>query len=411
MLGSYLRLPRTVHLLCLGTLINRVGTLVIPFLTIYLQERLKLGPQFATGAMGVAGFGAVLGLIAGGQLADRIGRKPVMLLALTGSAVGMLLLSGTTSPVLILLCVWGTQFLGEMYRPASSAMVADVTPALLRPTAYALLHTSVNVGFAVGPMLGGWLAERSFALLFYLNAATATGFALLILLATGETRARPSATSAAAASDAGHRLGADAGAEGDPTIWQALRHVAGDRVFQLFWCGSFLAALVFQQAFSTFPLYLKAQGFGTQEYGRIIATNGLMVVLLQLFMAPQVARLPRGRVLVLSSLLVGAGFTLNSACQTEWHFIGAVIVWTLGEILNAPLMTTITADLAPPALRARYMGLLAMSWSGAAMVGAPLGGIVLASLGGVSLWLICGVLGLLSATAYSSIRRRVAARD
>ena len=92
-LSEYVRLPRAVHVLCVGMLINRAGAFFTIFLTIYLSEELGFGVPFATFAMGVAGLGAMLGAICGGQLADQIGRRPVMLAAVFGSAVMLLVLS------------------------------------------------------------------------------------------------------------------------------------------------------------------------------------------------------------------------------------------------------------------------------------------------------------------------------
>jgi len=410
MLAAYFRLPRTIHLICVGTLVNRAGALVLPFLTIYLTQKLKLDDAFATRTIGVAGLGAVLGLLAGGQLADRIGRKPVMLAALLGSAAGMLLLSAAATPAMIMLLVFLVQFMGEMYRPASAALIADLVPPQERHSAYALLHTSVNLGFAIGPVVGGFLAERNFAAIFYVNASAAVGFAAMILVVVPETLGLTSASRSETSDPPREEQGGRDPASGwrSPTLWQAVRHVGSNRPFQAFWAATFMAAVVYQQFISTLPLYLRDNGYTPQQYGWIVSTNGALIVLVQLFLAPWVGRFPRGRVLVVSALLTGLGFALHGVAANQWHFMLAVVVWTFGEMLQAPLLGPIAADLAPTAMRARYMGLLAMSWSGAAMIGAPLGGELLRGWGGAALWSACGFTGVVSAAMYAGIAHRIA---
>lgn len=411
MLQPYLELPRTVYLLCLGTFINRAGTFLVPFLTLYLHRHLGLPKTFATTAMGVFGLGCVCGALTGGVLADRFGRRPVMLLSFCGAAGLMLTLSTVSSGGLFLALLFVFAVLGDLYRPAVMAMVADVTPPLQRSYAYGLLFMSVNLGFAIGPVVGGALSEYSFKLLFYGDALTTAIYAAIILLLIPETMPAPRAR-AAGAGWAGPAGAAVADADGRVPLAAVVRHIATNYVFLAFCGGMLLLALVFMQSMSTLPIYLESlpKPIPPSQYGIIIAINGWMIVLLQIPATAWAVRQNRGALLVTTALLVALGFGMKGWAQTWSMFALAVAVWTLGEIINHPLSSPIVADLAPVEMRARYMGVFSMCFSGANMIGAPLGGWVLATLGGRWLWTLSAGLALLAGAVFLAIAPRVAAR-
>ncbi len=398
MLQGYLSLPRTVHILCLGTLINRAGSFVILFLTFYLQERLQLGGLFATQAMGVFGLGTLLASLVGGQLADTVGRRTVILLSLVGSAIVLMFFAKLSNSWAILTATLVFAFLVDMYRPAVSAMISDVVEVERRPHAYGLMYIAINVGAGIAPLVGGLLATQAFEYLFWGDAATSIAYAAIIAIFIPETLAR-SGSNAAEANDA--TLPEVAGARA------AFRHIRGDIVFIRFCLGTLFVSFVFMQAMSTFPLYLRELSYGPEVYGRIIALNGLLVVLFQVPMTHLVNRFNRAHVIVLASLVTAIGFGLNGLASTPVVFALIVVVWTAGELMQSPLVPSIVSDLAPPALRARYFGLLSMCFSGGTLVAAPLGGWVLVRFGGGWLWGGCVLVGMCSAALYFSVRDRL----
>ncbi len=415
LMRTYLTLPRTVHVLCLGVLINRAGTLLVPFLTLYLKGRLGLDVETATRVMGAYGAGALLAAVLGGHLADHFGRKRVMMGSLLGGAAVLAVFPRLDTAWEVAGGLFVFALVGEMYRPATQAMIADLVAPARRPQAYALMYVAVNLGFTIAPVLGGLLAAASFRWLCWVDALTATAYAVLLRLAVRETR--PGGMPAGGHPDPGGRIldpQADphAGPSADPRVGTraALRAIAGDGTMLAFCAGIVLVGLSFMQINSTFPLYLAQLGIGAKPYGRILAVNGLMITLLQLPFSALVSRWRRDLVMVASGLVLGLGFYLNIFARTPWQFAAVVVVWTLGEMLNAVFAPTIVSDLAPPALRGRYMGVFTMSFSSAAMFGAPLGGLVLARGGGRALWTAVLLLGLgaaaCSALAGPGIRRR-----
>lgn len=395
---TYLSLPRTVHVLCLGILLNRAGTLLVPFLTLYLKGRLGLDVVTATRIMGAYGAGAMVAAAMGGHLADHLGRRRVMVASLLGGAAVLAVFPRLHTPWQVAAGLFTFAMIGEMYRPATQAMIADIVEPARRPQAFALMYVAVNLGFTIAPLVGGLLAAASFRWLCWVDALTAAGYALLLLAAVRETR--PDA--------AAHGEGA-----ARPGLREALGTIGRDGTMLVFCAGVLLVGLTFMQVASTFPLYLAQLGIGAKSYGRILAVNGLMITLLQLPFSALVSRWRRDLVMIASGAVLGLGFYLNVLARTPWQFAAVVIVWTLGEMLNAVFAPTIVSDLAPPALRGRYMGLFSMCFSCAALFGAPLGGLVLAHAGGRALWTAVLCLGLgaaaCSAVAAPGIRRRALA--
>lgn len=397
MLRNYLDLPRTIHILCLGTLLNRAGTFVMMFITFYLQERMHLGGLFATQAIGVFGLGTLMASIVGGQLADTVGRKTVMLVALLGGASVLMVFGRITDPWMILAALWLFSFLSEMYRPAVQAMISDVVSEEQRPHAYGLMYIAINLGAAIAPLIGGLLATAAFEYLFWGDAATSAGYAIIIAVSVSESlRKQPR--------DAGAKTGLSAAGS-------AYRRVFSDGVYLRFCVGTFLLSCVFMQAMSTLPLFMKGLGFGPDVYGRTIALNGLLVVLLQIPMTHWIRRFPRQRMLMAAATTTGIGFGLSGLADTQLTFALTVVIWTLGELMQSPLVPSVVSDLAPHDLRARYFGLLTMCFSGGNLIAAPIGGWVLTAKGPAWLWGGCVAVGFLSATLYATVQVRSTAES
>lgn len=421
MFKQYLSLSRTVHLLSLGALVNRAGAFLVPFLTLYLRESLDLGVGFASIALGVFGVGALVASLVGGHLADRIGRKTVMLLSLFGGAIILLFFGYLTTPWTILAAIFIFSLFSEMYRPAAFAMVADVTDPAQRTHAFGLMYVAVNLGFAVAAAIGGILAEFSFLWLFWGDAITTGLFGLLILLWIKETL--PAVGSVEASEQEIRRTDVSSQSEStldvatitdhtlananDASFAAAVRHIMKDGVFLVFCGATFVLAVMYTQSICTLPLCLTERGYSARTYGWVIAINGALIVLMQLPVTSIVARYHRGWMIALSAVITGAGFALFGFASLPWHFSAGVVVWTCGEMMGSPLSSAIVSDLAPKRFRARYMGVFTMSFSSSMMIGAPLGGLVLNTLGSGYLWGICGLLGLVSGLAYFVLRQRL----
>src|SRR5438309_6613713 len=175
-------LPRPAWILFLGTFLNKFGAFVIPFLVLYLKRQGYSTAEAAL-AIGAYGIGNLVASGLGGYLADRMGRRKTIALSMFSGAVAMVLLSQARGFYQILGLTALTGLTGELYRPASSALLADLVPAGQRVTAYAAYRLAFNAGWAFGPATAGFLAERGYIWLFIGDAATSALYGVLALIA------------------------------------------------------------------------------------------------------------------------------------------------------------------------------------------------------------------------------------
>jgi predicted MFS family arabinose efflux permease len=259
--------------------------------------------------------------------------------------------------------------------------VADVVPEGCRLGAYAVLRQSANAGFAFGTAAGGFLVTHSAFWLFAGDAITTAGYGLLALLALPHGLRHTS-------------LQAKWGS--------ALARLRSDGRFWALFASQFLCALVFAQFSSSYALEITRRHLHLgslspeQIFGALIGWNGALVMLAELPLTRISQRFNPRRVMCLGYLLVGLGFATNCISSTIAILFLGMTVFTLGEMLAMPMVSTWVAYLAPEAMRGRYMGALTTTWSGANMVG-PMIGFRLFGIHPALLWLTCGGLGAAAA--------------
>lgn len=374
---EYLSLPRLYWTLWIGTLINKAGGFVIPFLALYITAR--GGSEAEAGVvMALYGGGSILAGFTGGVLADRVGRRATILLSLFGGAAAMLGLGLSRTLPMIGAMTFLMGWLAELYRPAVSAAIADIVPAADRPRAYAHLYWVINLGFAIAPTLAGLVASLSYTALFVVDAASMAAYGVLVLIKLPETRPQ-----AAAAPPGEDRQRAPA-----PGLSAVLR----DGVFLGFLALTLGVALVMWQNGTALPLDMRHHGITEATYGWLMAVNGVMIVLVQPWLTRTVAGVPRTIVLAVASLFFGVGMGLYGVVSSVLGYVLAIATWTLGEIASFPSSSAVVADLAPVHLRGRYQGLYSMSWGVASCAGPLVGGALLAHGGGRTLWFGCFAL-------------------
>jgi len=368
-------LPRAFWVLWGATFVDRLGGFVLPFLSIYLTVARGLSVERAGAVAALHGLGSLLsGPIAGG-LADRFGRKPVLVGAMTASAASLLCLAVARDPLWIGIGVAAFGFLSSAARPAQWATLADVVPPADRARAFGLLYWVINLAFAVAPILAGLLWKLGPAALFVGDAATTLLCVGLIVGFVSESRPEGRMPSAST------------------TLLEPLR----DRPFARFVLLTFVGALVFQQAFVALPLDMTAKGIAPGAYGALMAINGVLIVALQPALSTRARSHDPRRVIALGVLLVGCGFGLTALATSPAAFAGCIAVWTVGEILWLPLFPAVVASLSPTDLRASYQGASQLAWGASALLAPILGTFALGHLGSAVLWISCFAGALLSA--------------
>ena len=372
--GTAAGIPRPFWVLFAGTFVNRVGSFVQPFLALYLAGPRELTPSTVGTVVACFGLGSFASQPIGGYLADRVGRRATLVASMIGTAAAfMLFASARTLPTIAVASVLAGLVI-DAYRPAVAAMVADLVPPEHRPRAFALLYWAINLGVAIAGVAGGFLATRSYWLLFVLDAATCVVFAVLIVRFVPETHTRQARSN-------GHGYGV------------ALR----DRLLLGLIVSIFLGSLVYMQSLVTLPLAVRADGHGPEIFGLIYAVNPLTVIFLQPIVLWLIDRLPAVPLLAGSSVVMGLGFWLTAAADTLPIFGLTVFVWTLGEIGFNAVGPALIADIAPPELRGRYNGLVGVAFGAAAFLAPLLGTRVFDQLGETTLWTSCMVLCVISA--------------
>jgi len=371
-------LPRETRVLFLGAFVNRLGTFVLPFITLYLTRRGYSAPQAGLG-LAAYGVGAIGAQGVGGLLADRVGRRHTIALSMIGGAAFTLSLIWVSGLAAIVLDVVLLGFAAELYRPASSALIADLVAPDARVAAFSAYRLSLNVGWAVGLALGGVLAEHSFDWLFIGDAISSLLFAAVALawLPHGTRTTRHEERSR------GH---AKAGAS-----------ILADRGFLFMLAAVFLTAAVYMQNASTFALFVTQNlHYSTSTYGYLQAMNGVLVVLFELPISSWTQHRNRTHMVALGAALVGGGFAVLAFANALPGLLLMVVIWTLGEIVESPATSAFVADRAPEHARGRYQGALGMMYASAAVAG-PLIGTSVYHVSPSALWLGCGAVGLVAA--------------
>jgi MFS family permease len=384
LLADLRSLPRSFWVLFAGTFINRFGSFVWPFLTIYLTRR---GYSLTAASLAVSAFGggALLGGVVGGWLADRFGRRNTIVLGTFGAAsCVMLLYTANSLPAIIAVSVLIGMFAGS-YHPAAGALLVDIVPPEQRVRAFAALRLAGNAGFACGTAAGGVLVNYSLFWLFAGDSLSTICYGVIALLwlphgLRGQTERAP---------------------------WSAaLKSLAGNRSFHALWIAAFGSACIAMQFASTYSLHIIQRGLSLDLaglhlgpetiYGLLISWNGVLIVLAELPLTSWTLRLDARRVMALGYFLEGLGFALNGVAHSISVLWIGMTIFTIGEMISAPTASAFVARLAPEQLRGRYMGALALAWNAAGIAG-PLLGFRLFALSPNALWFSCAGVGALAA--------------
>ncbi|MGV9215985.1 MFS transporter [Micromonospora sp. RB23] len=377
-------LPGAFWYLWAGLLINRAGAFAMLFLSLYLTDARGASAAVAGAVVGAYGAGGAVGVLFGGVLADRWGRRSTLLAAHLATATLMVALAFSRPLLLIAAFAALVGVAHSMPGPALVAAIVDVVPTDRRSRAFNLEFWALNLGMAVASLLAGLVAEASFTALFLIDAGATLTAAAVIGWKVPETLRRAAPTS--------HPT---AGRPRRPGLLTVLR----DRIFLVFVGLTFVLAVLTLQTSTIMPLAMRADGLGPSAYGVVVALGGALIVLGQLFVPRLIDGRRKAVVLAASTALLAVGFGVLAVADELAVYLGAAVVWTVGSMLAAPPNAQINADLAPPDLRARYQSVFYLTFPAAAFVAPMLGGVSLQYLGDRH-WLIVGGLGLLAAVGH-----------
>ncbi len=375
-LSTYRGLSSRVWILALVCLVNRVGSMVITFLSLYVANEMGADVEVVGRVLTAHGAGAVVGVTAGGALVDKLGAKRIMVASLTSNAVGFALISRINDVHWLMAAMFTLAAFGEAVRPANTAALAGAARAEDLGRSFGLMQLAVNLGVSIGAGVGGLLAAVSYTALFYVDAVAALAGALLAAFFVRDAQQTPRA--------------AKTGTEASRPSGMAL--LIGGQVI--------VSALLIQM-FTTAPLYHNTvNGFSERRVGMLVVVNTLIIAFLQV---PVAARLAHKRALrVIATGLIGfaGGYLLLPFTARYSMAVVAMIVLTLGELVIFPALNTHVASTAPPGETGRYMGMTFAAHASGRLLAPLIGTLVYQRLGPIYLWWGCAVVGLLLALAY-----------
>ncbi|MDT0463521.1 MDR family MFS transporter [Streptomyces gibsoniae] len=380
-------LPREFWWLWTSTLVNRLGAFVATFMALYLTLDRGYSASYAGLVASLHGLGGVVSSLGAGVMADRLGRRPTLLIAQSSTALSVALLGFMRDPVAIAAVAFVVGMAANASRPAVQAMMADIVRPEDRLRAFSLNYWAINLGFAVSSMAAGFIAEFSYLAGFLIEAGMTMICAIVVFVKLPESRPAP------VAEETGE----------DVRLGTVLRDGRFMSVVGL----SFLVALVFQQGSVGLPVAMGRAGFTPADYGLAIAVNGVLIVALQIPVTRFIEHRDPRRLLVVSSLLAGYGFGLTAFAGSIGVFALTVCVWTLAEIVNAPTQTGLVVRLSPVRGRGRYQGMYTLSWSVASLIAPLMSGVVIDRFGAAWLWALCAVVGMVAAVGYGALMRRL----
>lgn len=391
--------PPQIWLLFAGTLLSSTGqALVWPFLTIFIREQLDIPLSRITllfTLQAIAGFAATA-LVS--PLMDRFGRKWLMVIGLVASSTVLVMMSqaATYPQWALLLPLYGV--VNTIFRIGSYAMVADMVSAERRAAMYALLRMGDNLGIAVGPALGGFLVAVAYELTYFLAAGIQIALAGFVAAMIAETL--PTVSGEAAALARGH-ASESSGLGYGPLL--------RDRPFLMLWGLYILMQIANSMVFVLLGVYIKENyAISEDRYGLIIGVNALMVVFFQYAVTRASSRRAPLNVIAAGGVFQAMGLGVFAMSRGFAAFLGGMVVFTVGELLLVPTATALAANIAPPQMRARYMGVFSLSFRVGSGIGPVVGGLLNDHIAPAATWYGAMVFCTIAVAGFRLLSRRTA---
>ncbi len=396
--NTYARFPRTFWVVAGTQFIDVIGnTLLMPFFALYVTQKFDVGMTQAGLILATNSAAGMVGSTIGGALADRFGRRGIILFGLVVSALSGLTLGFVDEFYMFYGLAVFVGLLGSTAQPAHQAMVADLLPPEQRAQGFGMMRVITNFAWIIGPMIGGFLAQYDFLYLFLSDAVISIITALLVFRLLPETKPQPKENTE------------------HETFWQTLsgyRHALADMPYLGFILASILMILVYQQMYSSLSVYLRdVHQVDPQYYGLIMASSAVTVVIFQFFVTHVIKRYPPFLMMAAATFFYMIGFTMYGFVATIPLFVLAMVIITIGEMIGMPTSNVLAASFAPEEMRARYMAVFGLTWTVPSMIGPWAAGLVFDYLNPNYVWYISSVLCVVAILAFYYLHRRLGARE
>jgi MFS family permease len=383
----YNEYPRAFWIYNLIVFIDRLGGFMLyPFFALYLTQKFDIGMSTVGILFAIFSISGMVGSALGGALADRMGRKVVIIVSLvlsSLSALGMGL-APTLGIFIAVVAIVGT--LSSIGHPAHEAVVADLLPPEKRAEGYGIIRVIFNLAVIIAPPIAGLLIARSYLTLFIVDAVISLIAATIVIFALPETKPQAHA---------------HAKPESMKQTFAGYGRVFKDTRFVAFIGVTVMMTLVYMNMNSTLGVFMRDQhGMPALSFGSLLSLNAVIVVLFQFWVARKLEKYKPMLMMATGSLLYAIGFAMYGFVPTFALFAIAMIIITIGEMIVSPFQQSMVASFAPEDMRGRYMAVSGLTWSIAFTIGPYFAGLILDSPNPNLLWIICGVIGMMATLGF-----------
>lgn len=389
--NAYGGIPRRIWLLATVLLINRSGAMVIPFLTIYLTSKLGFSLEQAGLVVTFFGLGAIAGAWVGGKLADTIGFAPVQFWSLVLNGLMFIVLGQMSTFTQVIIAIFITGIFAESFRPANSAAIAHYSDASTRIRSYSLLRLASNLGFSIGPAIGGLLATFSYALLFWADGLTCIAAAVLLRVFLKPVRSA-----------------ADKGAVAASPVRDGVSAYT-DKVFLFFIVLVTMFALCLFQLFNIVPVYFKEKIHMSEALiGIVMSVNGILIALIEMILVYKLEnRRPDMLYMSMGSILLGLAYvSFNFLPPVFAVAFVYILLFTSGEMLSMPFMNNFWIHRSKEHNRGQYAALYTIAYCVATIAAPTLGAFAVERIGFANWWYIVGGICVLASIGFRVMLKR-----
>ncbi len=384
--NAYTGVNRRMWLLGVVMLINRSGTMVLPFMTLYCKH-IGYSTKQAGFVVAIYGIGSLVGAFMGGKISDRFGFYYTQFSALFFGGILFITLGQMNTYFSIAVCTFFLSMVNESFRPANATAIAHYSTAQNRTQAFSIVRLAINLGWGAGGALGGFLASINYHLLFWVDGCTniTAAFLLLWLLPKVSLAQQKNISKATA-------------------VTEKAKPAYADKPFLYFIGLQLLFAICFFQLFTTIPLYFK-EGLHINEFwiGVLMAMNGIIIAIFEMVIVFKLeGRRPYLRLMGYGAVLMGISFSVLNIPFIHGFAIAvfAMVIITFAEMIAMPFMNSWYISRSAEGNRGQYAAYYTMAWSAAQVVGSTGGTQIAYAIGFNNLWWIIGGICMLTAMGY-----------
>lgn len=387
-LKPYAKLPTSIYVMFFASLINYLGNFVSPFLTLFLTRKAGIGIDIVGIIVAINALAGMLGTMIGGKLIDHLGRKKILMIFRTASAIGYGLCAFIHNPAIIAFVLITANFLGGFSEPVYGTIITDLTNSEQRQAAFSLSYISLNIGYSIATLLAGFLYAHHTSILFLGDAGTTLISVLLLSIFVPETMP-------------------------DKATIKSFEHNTNEKgekgsIFSVLTKKTILlkfsfAIVIYYIVFSQFTFGLPLQvtdvfkAHGALLYGSLITINAVMCSTLTVFIGSATKNIGASFAISIGGFLYFLGFGMLFFISSYPMFIVSTMLWTIGEILVTTNTNVFVANHTPVTHRGRFNAIMPVIRKAGFMTGPMLGGVFVDNTGIRTLWLLVGGMALIGA--------------